>query len=31
MVTKEFSEQNGVTSLADLSKITDGVAIGGLQ
>jgi osmoprotectant transport system substrate-binding protein len=31
VVTKEFSDQKGVKSLADLSKITDGVAIGGFS
>ena len=31
VVTKEFSEQKGVKSLADLSKITEGVAIGGFS
>jgi osmoprotectant transport system substrate-binding protein len=31
VVTKEFSEQKGVTSLADLAKITEGVAIGGFS
>ena len=28
-VTKEFSEQNGVTSLADLSKVTTPLTVGG--
>jgi len=31
VVTKEFSEQKGVTTLADLAKITEGVAIGGFS
>ena len=28
VVSKEFSEKNGVTSIADLAKITDGVTLG---
>ena len=31
VVTKEFSEKNGVTSLADLKKITDGVTVAGFS
>ena len=31
VVSKDFSEKNGVTSLADLAKITDGVTVGGFS
>jgi osmoprotectant transport system substrate-binding protein len=31
VVSKEFSEQNGVTSIADLAKITDGVTVAGFS
>ena len=31
VVSKEFSEKNGVTSLADLAKITDGVTVAGFS
>ena len=31
VVSKAFSEKNGVTSLADLAKITDGVIVGGFS
>jgi osmoprotectant transport system substrate-binding protein len=31
VVSKEFSEKNGVTSIADLAKITDGVTVAGFS
>ena len=31
VVSKDFSDKNGVTSLADLAKITDGVTVGGFS
>jgi osmoprotectant transport system substrate-binding protein len=31
VVSKEFSAQNGVTSIADLAKITDGVTVAGFS
>jgi len=31
VVSKEFSQRNGVTSLADLAKITDGVTVAGFS
>ena len=31
VVSKEFSEKNGVTSLADLAKVTDGVTVAGFS
>lgn len=31
VVSKQFSEQNGVTSIADLAKLTDGVTVAGFS
>jgi osmoprotectant transport system substrate-binding protein len=31
VVSKEFAEQNGLTSIADLAKITDGVTVAGFS
>ena len=31
VVSKEFSEKNGVTSIADLAKVTDGVTVAGFS
>jgi osmoprotectant transport system substrate-binding protein len=31
VVSKEFSEKNGITSIADLAKITDGVTVAGFS
>ena len=31
VVSKEFSEKNGITSIADLTKITDGVTVAGFS